>query len=71
MSSFDIQVGGDHYKNMAIGPLEYALANNLGPCEHAIVKYVSRWEDKGGIQDLRKARHYLDILIERNISGSA
>jgi hypothetical protein len=71
MSSFDTQVGGNHYKKMRIQPLEYALDNDLGICEHAIVKYVSRWKDKGGIEDLRKARHYLDILIERNLSEDA
>jgi len=59
------QVGGSHYKTMKIQPLEYALENNLGVCEHAVVKYVSRWKTKGGIQDLEKARHYIDILIER------
>lgn len=59
------QVGGSHYKSLKIQPLEYALENNLGICEHAIVKYVSRWKTKGGIQDLEKARHYIDILIER------
>ena len=63
------QVGGSHYKTMKIQPLEYALENNLGVCEHAVVKYVSRWKTKGGIQDLEKARHYIDILIEREIAG--
>jgi hypothetical protein len=69
ISAMQIQVGGEHYKNMAIGPLEYALANDLGICEHAIIKYVSRWRDKGGIEDLRKARHYIDLMIEREIGG--
>jgi hypothetical protein len=60
-----VQVGGRHYKDMKIQPLEYALENKLGICEHAVIKYVSRWEKKGGVEDLRKARHYIDILIER------
>jgi len=59
------QIGGSHYKSLKIQPLEYALENNLGICEHAIIKYVSRWQSKGGVQDLQKARHYIDILIER------
>lgn len=67
MSSWDHQVGGDHYKQFKIQPLEYALENDLGICEHAVIKYVSRWRDKGGIEDLRKARHYIDLLIEREI----
>ncbi len=50
---------------MKIQPLDYALQNGLGICEHAVVKYVSRWKMKGGIQDLEKARHYIDILIEQ------
>ncbi len=61
------QIGGSHYKSLKIQPLEYALQNNLGICEHAVVKYVSRWKTKGGIEDLRKARHYIDILIEREV----
>lgn len=58
------QVGGDHYSKMAIQPAEYILANNLGFIEGCCVKYVSRWKSKGGVEDLKKARHFLDILIE-------
>ena len=64
MSSFDEQVGGDHYKRLKIQPLEYALANDLGICEHAVIKYVSRWRDKGGTDDLLKAKHYIELLLE-------
>ena len=67
MSSWNQQVGGTHYKALQIQPLEYALKNGLGICEHAVVKYVSRWKDKGGIDDLRKARHYIDLLIEHEL----
>ena len=59
----ETQVGGNHYKNMAIQPIEYIMQNNLGYCEANIVKYVSRWKDKNGVEDLKKARHYIDILI--------
>jgi hypothetical protein len=59
----ETQVGGNHYKNMAIQPIEYIMQNNLGYCEANIVKYVSRWKDKNGLEDLKKARHYIDILI--------
>ena len=58
------QVGGTHYTRLKIQPTYYALANNLGPCEANVVKYVSRWRSKNGIEDLRKARDYLDILID-------
>lgn len=64
MSALKTQVGGDHYKNMAIQPMEYSMANGLDACQHTIVKYVSRFREKGGIQDLEKARHVLDMLIE-------
>jgi len=62
------QVGGDHYKKLKIQPIEYALANDLGICEHAVVKYVSRWENKNGVEDLRKAIHYIEMLIQREIN---
>ena len=55
------QVGGQHYKAKAIQPWDFIAANGLGYFD---VKYVSRWRDKGGLDDLRKARHYLDKLIE-------
>lgn len=58
------QVGGTHYKLQAIQPWDYILANGLGFLEGNIVKYVSRWQRKGGVEDLKKARHYLDKLIE-------
>jgi hypothetical protein len=67
MSAFDKQVNGNHYKLMMIQPLEYALANDLGICEHAVVKYISRWKMKGGVDDLRKAIHYCEILIEQEL----
>ena len=60
----DLLVAGTHYKSKAIQPWDYIVANNLGYLEGNIVKYVSRWRDKGGLDDLRKARHYLDKLIE-------
>ena len=64
MESLKTQIGGDHYKTMAIQPVEYIIANQLGFVEGAVVKYVSRWRAKNGVDDLRKARHLLDIMIE-------
>lgn len=64
MSSLKTQVGGDHYKDMPIQPMEYSMANGLDACQHSIVKYVTRFRQKGGLQDLEKARHVLDMLIE-------
>ena len=63
-SALGIQVGGSHYKNLKIQPIEFCHANKLGPCESAVVKYISRWKDKNGIEDLHKVKHYVDLLIE-------
>lgn len=64
MTANDHQVGGDHYKVQSIQPIEYILANELNFCEGNVVKYITRWSYKNGIEDLKKARHYLDFLIE-------
>lgn len=64
MSALDTQVDGDHYKKLAIQPMEYSMNNKLDACQHTIIKYVTRFRDKGGIKDLEKARHVLDMLIE-------
>ncbi len=60
------QPGGDHYMKKAIQPWDYIISNDLGYLEGNVIKYVSRWKDKGGIQDLEKAKHYLEKLIEVN-----
>lgn len=60
----DVQIGGSHYKTKAIQPWDYIVQNKLPYLEGNIVKYVSRWREKGGIDDLRKAQHYLSKLIE-------
>lgn len=60
-----VQIGGDHYRKLAIQPFDYITANGLGYAEGNVVKYISRWQSKNGLQDLRKARHYIDLLIER------
>jgi hypothetical protein len=64
MSANETQVSGSHYKTKTIQPWDYIAANELGYFEGNVVKYVSRWRDKGGIDDLRKAQHYLEKLIE-------
>ena len=64
MSAKDYQIGGSHYKNKGIQPIEYIMTNGLGFCEGNVIKYVSRWRDKNGLDDLLKAKHYLEFLIE-------
>lgn len=63
-SALKKQVGGNHYKKLAIQPMEYAMKNHLDPLQFSIVKYVTRFRDKDGKTDLKKARHCLDMLIE-------
>lgn len=58
------QVGGDHYRDLAIQPVEYIHRNGLGFVEGSVVKYVTRWRKKNGVEDLLKARHFLNLLIE-------
>lgn len=57
------QIGGTHYSNKSIQPIEYIVANELNFCEGNIIKYVTRYKDKNGIEDLLKAKHYLEMLI--------
>lgn len=72
-NALDVQVGGTHYKDCAIQPIEYIHANKLGFAEGNVVKYITRWKAKNGLKDLEKARHYIDLLIELEIrqEGSA
>jgi 6-phosphogluconate dehydrogenase (decarboxylating) len=58
------QVGGGHYVKMAIQPFEYSMLNNLDPLQHTIIKYVTRFRDKNGIEDLDKAQHCIELLKE-------
>ena len=64
-SALDVQVGGGHYKGLRIQPVEYIMANNIPYMEGNIIKYVTRWRSKAGVQDLEKAVHYLQMLIEQ------
>jgi hypothetical protein len=67
-SANDSQQGGDHYKNKPIQPWDYILSNDLGFCEGNAIKYVTRWKEKNGVEDLLKAKHYLEKLIEHATS---
>lgn len=69
LSALDVQVGGDHYKTLAIQPWEIIVANNLDFFQGNIIKYVMRYKSKNGLEDLKKARHYLDHEIERLENG--
>jgi hypothetical protein len=63
-SALASQVGGAHYKAKGIQPVEFIHSNNLTFIEGNVIKYVWRWREKGGIADLEKAKHYIEMLIE-------
>jgi hypothetical protein len=64
MKSYKKQVGGSHYKKYKIQPVEFIIKNNIGFVEGNILKYVLRFKEKGGVQDLLKAKHYIELLID-------
>lgn len=69
VSALDVQAGGSHYKSMTIQPVEFIHANGIPYLEGNVIKYVSRWRSKGGVADLEKARHYIDLLVELETRG--
>jgi len=56
------QVGGNHYQKYEIEPIEFITRNNIPFIEGNVIKYLVRWRDKGGIQDIEKCIHYLEML---------
>jgi hypothetical protein len=58
------QEGGDYYRTQTIQPWDFIISNGLGFLEGNVIKYVSRHKQKNGVEDLKKARHYIDKLIE-------
>jgi len=63
-AALDVQQGGDHYKSMAIQPIEYVHANGIGFAEGCAIKYLSRHRSKGGAEDIRKAIHLCELLLQ-------
>ena len=75
MSALNKQVNGNHYRYYTIQPIEFITENKIPFIEGNVIKYVCRWREKNGIDDLKKAIHYLEILIEnetrrKNQAGS-
>jgi hypothetical protein len=64
MSALDTQAGGSHYKNLAIQPVEYIQANGLDYFQGNIVKYITRHKTKNGAEDIKKAIHYCQLILE-------
>jgi hypothetical protein len=63
-TALDKQVGGDHYKDLKIQPVQYIHANNMPYLEGNVVKYITRWRKKNGLADLEKAKHYIELIIQ-------
>jgi hypothetical protein len=66
----DHQEGGSHYKKMAIQPIDFIYFNEIPFIEGNIIKYILRHKKKNGLEDLKKAKHYLEILIEKEYENS-
>lgn len=64
MTSLNEQPFGSYYRKLAIQPVVFSYKNNLGYCEASAIKYLCRWRDKNGIEDLHKAIHFIELLIE-------
>jgi hypothetical protein len=71
LSALDTQEGGQHYKGMVIQPIEYITKNGLDYMQGNVVKYVSRHKNKNGAEDVRKAIHYLQLILELEYSEKA
>ena len=64
MNALEKQVGGNHYTDLAIQPIEYSMKNDLNPCQHTAIKYITRYKEKDGLKDLQKAIHAIELLIQ-------
>jgi hypothetical protein len=60
----ETQIGGNHYHELKIQPIEFIQKNKIGFIEGNIIKYICRYKNKNGKQDLEKIKHYVDLLIE-------
>ena len=68
MSAYKKQIGGSHYKDMVIQPSQFINKNKLLFAEGNAIKYICRHAHKGGKEDLKKAIHYIEMIIERDYS---
>lgn len=69
-SALNKQVAGSHYKELKIQPVEFIHQNEIGFMAGNVIKYVCRYKAKNGVQDLEKAKHYLEMLIEQETKES-
>jgi hypothetical protein len=70
VTALDEQIGGSHYKDFKIQPVEFIHRNGIDFLSGNVIKYVCRWKSKGGLNDLEKAKHYIELLIELSTNKS-
>ena len=68
MSAYKKQIGGSHYKSMVMQPSEFINKNRLQFAEGSAIKYICRHSAKGKEEDIKKAIHYLEMILERDYS---
>ena len=71
MSAYDKQIGGKHYQNFSIQPSKFVIENKLLYPEGCAIKYIIRHRDKNGKEDILKAIHFLEMIIERDYSENS
>ena len=64
LKATDKQIGGKHYKEYKIQPIEFIMKNKLSFIQGNVIKYICRYENKNGIEDLEKIKHYCDLAID-------
>jgi hypothetical protein len=64
LKATDKQIGGKHYKEYKIQPIEFIVKNKLSFIQGCVIKYICRFENKNGIEDLKKIKHYCDLQIQ-------
>ena len=64
IDALSLQEGGDHYKDLEIQPIEFIAKNNLDFLQGNIIKYATRHKNKNGAEDIRKIKHYCDLILK-------
>ena len=64
LKATDKQIGGKHYKEYKIQPIEFIVANKLDFIQGCVIKYICRFDKKNGVEDLEKIKHYCDLQIQ-------
>lgn len=65
----DVQVGGAHYKNVTVQPIQFSHKNKLIAGEFSVLRYILRWRTKNGLEDIQKAEHYIRLMIQGVLDG--